>query len=118
MIREGNSTEALGLRLRSPTWLYVGIIKCRCPLASPRKGVYKWEKLGYYTKTMRQCEICGKGSMMHGARKKLRGNYNPTVRTRRYPNLQKLTVMEGLRVDACTQCIRTVKKKEAEAQAK
>ncbi|EKD24393.1 MAG: hypothetical protein ACD_81C00031G0001, partial [uncultured bacterium] len=38
---------------------------------------------------MRQCQICGKGSMMHGARKKLRGNYNPTVRTRRYPNLQK-----------------------------
>ncbi|OGM94585.1 hypothetical protein A2524_03355 [Candidatus Wolfebacteria bacterium RIFOXYD12_FULL_48_21] len=67
---------------------------------------------------MRQCEICGKGSMMHGARKKLRGNYNPTVRTRRYPNLQKLTVMEGLRVNACTQCIRTVKKKEAEATAK
>ncbi len=59
---------------------------------------------------MRQCEICGKGSIVRGARKKLRGNYNPTPKKRKYPNLQS-ALINGKRVAACTQCIRTSAKK-------
>lgn len=55
---------------------------------------------------MRQCEICGKGSMMVGHRKKLRGKYNPTGKKRKYPNLQKFTTLEGSKVLACTTCIK------------
>ncbi len=58
---------------------------------------------------MRQCAICGKGSIMANRRKKLRGNYNPTGRSRRYPNLQK-TTYEGGKVLACTECISKTKK--------
>lgn len=56
---------------------------------------------------MRQCEICGKGSIMMAGRKKLRGKYNPTPATRKYPNLQKALLADGRRVLACTKCIRT-----------
>ncbi|MEW5805180.1 MAG: 50S ribosomal protein L28 [Patescibacteria group bacterium] len=59
----------------------------------------------------RVCQICGKGSKMVGKRKLLRGNYNPTVKTRKYPNLQWLTLASGKRVKACAQCFRTHKKK-------
>ena len=55
---------------------------------------------------MRQCQICGKGSVVRGARKKLRGKYNPTTQTRKYPNLQK-AVFEGERVLVCTNCLKT-----------
>ncbi|MBI5401483.1 50S ribosomal protein L28 [Candidatus Wolfebacteria bacterium] len=58
---------------------------------------------------MRHCEMCGKGSLVRGARKKLRGKYNPTVKKRKYPNLQK-TLSEGKRILACTSCIRTTAK--------
>ena len=58
---------------------------------------------------MKQCQICGKGSIMVGNRKKLRGNYNPTNMSRKYPNLQK-TTHEGEKVVACTNCIRTMNK--------
>jgi len=37
---------------------------------------------------MKQCAVCGKGSIIRGARKKLRGNYNPTPKKRKQPNLQ------------------------------
>ena len=59
---------------------------------------------------MKQCEICGKGSIVRGARKKLRGNYNPTPKKRKFPNLQG-AVISGKKVLACTTCIRTAVKK-------
>jgi len=61
---------------------------------------------------MRQCEKCGKGSIIRGARKKLRGKYNPTVKKRKYPNLQKSLIGDE-RLLVCTGCIRT----EAKASA-
>ena len=65
----------------------------------------------------KKCTICGKGSKMFGRRKKLRGNYNPTEKIRKKPNLQWLHVPEdvdikqykpyaGERVKACTKCIK------------
>lgn len=57
---------------------------------------------------MKQCKNCGKGSIMRGARKKLRGKYNPTTYVRKYPNLQK-TIIGGKRMLACMDCL----KKEA-----
>jgi hypothetical protein len=44
---------------------------------------------------------------MAGTRILLRGHYNPTNWTRKYPNLQVTTTPKGERVLACTQCIRT-----------
>jgi len=32
---------------------------------------------------MKQCAICGKGSIIRGARKKLRSNYNPTPKKKK-----------------------------------
>ena len=60
---------------------------------------------------MRQCAICGKGSIIRGKRKLLRGHYNPTSTSRKYPNLQ-LTKVEGIRTLACTSCIKTQTKKK------
>ncbi|MBI2623950.1 50S ribosomal protein L28 [Candidatus Parcubacteria bacterium] len=54
----------------------------------------------------RVCEVCGKGPVMHTTRKLLRGKYNPTVKSRKYPNLQWVRVGSGKRVKACTQCIK------------
>jgi len=59
---------------------------------------------------MRQCKICGKGSIIRGTRKKLRGKYNPTAQTRKYPNLQKFKTPDGKRVLACAKCIKKSKK--------
>ncbi|HUX36179.1 MAG TPA: hypothetical protein VMV71_04075 [Candidatus Paceibacterota bacterium] len=59
---------------------------------------------------MRQCAKCGKGSVMGGTRKLLRGHYNPTTRSRKYPNLQFAKV-DGVRKLICVQCIRTLNKK-------
>lgn len=64
-----------------------------------------------------QCVICGKSSIVFGARKKLRGKYNPTVKVRKYPNLQwvkipsdvklkKYKPFAGKRVLACSKCIK------------
>ena len=44
---------------------------------------------------------------MAGTRTLLRGHYNPTNWTRKYPNLQKATLPNGGRGLACTKCIRT-----------
>ncbi|BCX16008.1 MAG: hypothetical protein KatS3mg098_237 [Candidatus Parcubacteria bacterium] len=60
---------------------------------------------------MRECEICKKGSIVARRRHKLRGKYNPTPQSRRYPNLQKVRLPNGKRVLACTQCIKTLAKK-------
>lgn len=56
---------------------------------------------------MRKCAICEKTSRMAGTRILLRGHYNPTNWSRKYPNLQVTTTPKGERVLACTQCIRT-----------
>ncbi len=47
---------------------------------------------------------------MGGTRTLLRGHYNPTNWTRKYPNLQKTRNAEGARLLACTKCIRTMSK--------
>ena len=67
------------------------------------------------------CTICGKGSRIFGTLKKLRGKYNPTVKVRKYPNLQWLRVPEdamhknyrphaGKKVLACAKCIKRLSK--------
>ncbi len=60
---------------------------------------------------MRVCQVCGKRSKINVVRVKLRGNYNPTTKRRKYPNLQK-AVINGKKVKACTQCIKTSAKIE------
>lgn len=62
---------------------------------------------------MKQCDICGKGSSLVGKRVKLRGHYNPQALARKHPNLQKTALPNGMRVLACTQCIKTLAKKKA-----
>lgn len=47
---------------------------------------------------------------MGGTRLLLRGHYNPTNWSRKYPNLQKTRNAEGKRVLACTNCMRTMSK--------
>ncbi len=59
---------------------------------------------------MRKCAICSKGSIMAGTRKLLRGHYNPTGWTRKYPNLQKTRLGTGRRVLACVSCIKQTSK--------
>lgn len=51
--------------------------------------------------------LCLKGSVIRGKRRLLRGHYNPVSQARKYPNLQKTKIM-GIRVTACTKCIRTL----------
>lgn len=58
---------------------------------------------------MRKCTMCEKTSQMGGARKLLRGHYNPVNWTRKYPNLQ-YTLVDGKRTLVCTSCIRTLHK--------
>jgi len=60
----------------------------------------------------RQCAICGKKPIMAWVLKKLRGKYNPTIKKRKYPNLQWARLASGKRVKACTQCIKTLAKKK------
>ncbi len=62
---------------------------------------------------MRQCTSCGKGSVIGGKRILLRGHYNPTSTSRKYPNLQYAKV-NGVRKLICTNCIRTMHRKVAE----
>ena len=59
---------------------------------------------------MRQCATCGKGSKMVGTRVLLRGHYNPTNWTRKYPNLQKHKLPSGKPGLMCTNCIKTLVK--------
>ncbi|HOB89724.1 MAG TPA: hypothetical protein PKG74_00110 [Candidatus Colwellbacteria bacterium] len=61
--------------------------------------------------TMRQCAICGKGSILRSSRNKLRGKYNPTPLKRKYPNLQYTRDANGKRVLACAKCIKAQAKK-------
>lgn len=48
----------------------------------------------------------------------MRGHYNPTNWTRKYPNLQRTTTPTGERVLACTNCIKTWSKKTRMAKNK
>lgn len=57
-----------------------------------------------------KCAICGKSSIVRGKRKLLRGHYNPTTKSRRYPNLQWAKV-DGKRQKICTNCLRTLHRK-------
>jgi len=59
---------------------------------------------------MKVCQICEKGSVMGGTRRKLRGNYNPVNWSRKYPNLQKTRTLEGKRILACANCIKKMNK--------
>lgn len=59
---------------------------------------------------MKHCLICKKGSIMAGTRRLLRGHYNPTNWTRKYPNLQKTKLPDGTRISACMRCRRTLAK--------
>lgn len=54
-----------------------------------------------------KCYFCEKISIMGRSRKKLRGKYNPTEKTRKHPNLQWTKSASGKRVKACTKCVRT-----------
>ncbi len=67
----------------------------------------------------KQCAICEKSSRMVGHYNKLRGKYNPTPKTRKYPNLQWVLIpvgtgkkdlkeFSGKRVMACTKCIKSM----------
>ena len=47
---------------------------------------------------------------MGGTRIKLRGNYNPTNWSRKYPNLQKTKDANGASVLACAKCIKRMNK--------
>jgi len=50
---------------------------------------------------------------MGRSRKKLRGKYNPTEKTKKYPNLQWTRLLAGKRVKACVRCIKTLTKSKA-----
>lgn len=71
----------------------------------------------------KQCAICEKKSKMVWRLKKLRGKYNPTIKKRKYPNLQWVRIpfdikkpaykkFAGKRILACTKCIKTLAKKK------
>ncbi len=70
---------------------------------------------------MAKCEICEKKSKIAGNFVKTRGQYNPTEKKRRKPNIQSTFVPEGVqkkdfkqfagkKVKACTKCIKTLSK--------
>mgnify|MGYP001566592947 FL=1 len=54
----------------------------------------------------KECFICKKGTIMARRRNLLRGKYNPTKKTRRYPNLQWASINSGKREKVCTSCIK------------
>jgi len=58
----------------------------------------------------KKCAICEKSSMMVQKRVKLRGKYNPTIKKRKYPNLQWMHLPNGKRILACAKCIKAQSK--------
>jgi len=55
---------------------------------------------------MKQCTLCGKKGKMVWKLTKLRGKYNPSVKTKKHPNLQWVKLVSGKRVKACAKCIK------------
>ncbi|MBI2592822.1 MAG: 50S ribosomal protein L28 [Candidatus Colwellbacteria bacterium] len=66
---------------------------------------------------MRICEICGKGTVVGGSRKKLRAHFNPQPKQKKYPNLQKSVLPGGRRALLCTSCIKNIARKSLAAVA-
>jgi len=60
----------------------------------------------------KECTICGKKSMMVWKLKKLRGKYNPTIKKRKYPNLQWVRLSSGKKVLSCAKCIKALSKRK------
>ena len=58
---------------------------------------------------MKACPICNKGTQMGVTRVLLRGKYNPTKKSRKYPNLQWATLPKGGRIKICTDCLKKQK---------
>ncbi|MFH1780487.1 MAG: hypothetical protein ABH841_00540 [Candidatus Nealsonbacteria bacterium] len=58
----------------------------------------------------RVCELCSKKGIMVQKLVKLRGKYNPTIKKRKHPNLQLVTLISGKRVKACAKCIKAMGK--------
>jgi len=58
----------------------------------------------------RTCAVCNKASTMVWHRVKLRGKFNPTIKRRKYPNLQWVRLASGKRVKACAKCIKAMAK--------
>ena len=67
------------------------------------------------------CPICKKRSRIFRGRNKLRGNYNPSTKRRRKPNLQWARIpdtekrpvfkeFKGKRIKMCTKCLKTLSK--------
>lgn len=63
----------------------------------------------YIRPMARVCEICGKKKSIGHTRKLLRGHYNVTADRAFAPNLQWVR-RDGVRLKACTGCIRTLHK--------
>jgi hypothetical protein len=94
----------------------------------PRK-VLEW-KLKKYNMTLEDfdlmltkqngvCKICGKGYLMGGTRKLLRGHYNPTNWTRKQVNLQWAVIPgKSGRYKVCVKCKRSLKKSAVKKSAK
>lgn len=55
----------------------------------------------------KQCETCGKGSLMVGKRVALRATrYNPTSKSRKYPNLHRVISNSGKKIEICMKCLK------------
>lgn len=61
---------------------------------------------------MKQCAICGKKYTQVWRKVKFRGKYNPTIKKKKYPNLQWVKLPVGKRVKACTKCIKALSKRK------
>lgn len=57
------------------------------------------------------CQVCKKVTRTGGRYKLLRGNYNPTGKRKRHPNLQWATLPDGKRMKMCTSCKKSTTQK-------
>lgn len=67
----------------------------------------KKENFSYNLFMARQCTICKKKSILVGHIKKVMSKYNPTIKKRKYPNLQWVKLSSGERIRVCAKCIKT-----------
>ncbi|HOU46137.1 MAG TPA: L28 family ribosomal protein [Candidatus Pacearchaeota archaeon] len=69
----------------------------------------------------RICQVCNKGSIVARKYSKLMSKYNPSPKSRRYPNLQEVYIpkdviskkfkeFSGKRIKLCTKCLKTLSK--------